>query len=170
LIQAQSISDLNPGHTCVKVADAPSSVRAGDNATFQIIYRADWDAPHNQTFYACADITYVAAANFNTHIPCFNDTVPGEDDRAKATSTPTSLASNSDGRSGLSGGAIAGIVIGVVAGVAIVVVGALFLYRRNQRKQRNERLARMEDNARREQWAVGKNSSSQNSVQLNNLN
>ncbi|TQN65367.1 Carcinoembryonic antigen-related cell adhesion molecule 1 [Colletotrichum shisoi] len=178
LIEEQSVADLNPGHTCVDIPNPPSSVAAGGNATLQIIYRADWDAPHNQTFYACSDITYVDAATFNTRIPCFNATEPGEDDIA-ATASPSASASNSasnsgssssGGGGGLSGGAIAGIVIGAVAGVCLLVGAALFFYRKSQQKKRNSRLARMEENARNsEHWTAGKNSSSQNSVQLNNL-
>ncbi|KZL82261.1 gpi-anchored protein [Colletotrichum incanum] len=179
IIQEQSVADLNPGHTCVEIPNPPSSVAAGSNATLQIIYRADWDAPHNQTFYACADITYVEAANFNTRIPCFNATEPGEDDIA-ATSSPSASASasnsasnsgsSSGGKSGLSGGAIAGIVIGAVAGLGLLIGAALFFYRKSQQKKRNSRLARMEENARRsEHWSAGKDSASQNSVQLKNL-
>lgn len=179
LIENQSVADLNPGHTCVNIANPPSSVTAGSNATLQIIYKADWDAPHNQTFYACADITYVELANFNTRIPCFNATEPGEDD-LKATASPSASSTNSASNSGsgssssgskkLSGGAIAGIVIGAVAGVGLLLGAALFFYRRSQQKKRNSRLARMEDNARNsEHWNAAKDSTSQNSVQLNNI-
>ncbi|KXH35124.1 hypothetical protein CSIM01_04649 [Colletotrichum simmondsii] len=179
IIEEQSVSDLNPGHTCVDVPNPPSSIAAGSNATLQIIYRADWDAPHNQTFYACADITYIEAANFNTRIPCFNATEPGEDDIA-ATASPsassTNAASNSGSSSGssgskkLSGGAIAGIVIGAVAGVGLLIGAALFFYRKSQQKKRNSRLARMEENAKRsEHYNAGKDSTSQNSIKLNNL-
>ncbi|OLN85726.1 Carcinoembryonic antigen-related cell adhesion molecule 1 [Colletotrichum chlorophyti] len=178
LIEEQSVADLNPGHTCVDLPNPPSPVIAGSNATLQIIYRADWDAPHNQTFYACADIVYVEAANFNTRIPCFNVTEPGEDD-LKASASPSSSATNaastsgsgsSGGKGGLSGGAIAGIVIGAVAGVGLILGAALFFYRRSQQQKRNSRLARMEENARRsEHWSAGKDSVSQNSVQLKNI-
>ncbi|KAJ3950974.1 hypothetical protein N0V92_012633 [Colletotrichum tropicale] len=179
LIENQSVADLNPGHTCVNIANPPSFVTAGSNATLQIIYKADWDAPHNQTFYACADITYVELANFNTRIPCFNATEPGEDD-LKATASPSASSTNSASNSGsgssssgskkLSGGAIAGIVIGAVAGVGLLLGAALFFYRRSQQKKRNSRLARMEDNARNsEHWNAAKDSTSQNSVQLNNI-
>ncbi|WYZ39089.1 hypothetical protein EsH8_III_001003 [Colletotrichum jinshuiense] len=180
VIEEQSVADLNPGHTCVDLANPPSSVTAGSNATIQIIYRADWDAPHNQTFYACADITYVEAANFDTRIPCFNATEPGEDDIA-ATASPSASSTNAasssgsssgsgSSKGGLSGGAIAGIVIGAVAGVGLLVGAALFFYRRSQQKKRNSRLARMEENAKRsEHWSAGKDSTSQNSVQMNTL-
>ncbi|KAM0430102.1 hypothetical protein ACHAPT_006108 [Fusarium lateritium] len=172
-IEEKSVDDLNPGHTCVEVPDAPSKVSAGDNATLQIIYRADWDAPHNQTFYACADITFVSEADFTFEIPCFNATEPGEDDKeagTTASSSPTathrstkgtSEASDGDddekisgGSKGFSGGAIAGIVVGSVAGAVIIAGAALFLWRRNQQQQRNERIARMEGNARKHQLAT----------------
>ncbi|KAK1971945.1 hypothetical protein LY78DRAFT_12244 [Colletotrichum sublineola] len=179
VIQERSVADLDPGHTCVEIPDPPASVAAaGSNATLQIVYRADWDAPHNQTFYACADITYVEAAAFRTRIPCFNATEPGEDDVA-ATEHPSasssalggggsSSSSSSSGR--LSGGAIAGVVIGAVAGFGLLVGVALFLYRRSQQKKRSSRLARMEESARRsEHWSAGKDSASQNSVQLKNI-
>lgn len=173
LIQEKSIADLNPGHTCVQLPDAPSSVSAGDNATLQIIYRADWDAPHNQTFYACADITYVSEANFNFEIPCFNATEPGDDDKAAgatASGSPTAThlsnketsesseddkeEKSSGGSKGLSGGAIAGIVVGSVVGALAILGAGLFLWRRKQQQERNERIARMEDNARKHQLAT----------------
>ncbi|KAK7424086.1 hypothetical protein QQX98_000696 [Neonectria punicea] len=188
LIEEKSISDLNPGHTCVDVPDAPSRISAGDNATIQIIYRADWDAPHNQTFYACADIKFIEAADFSFRIPCFNATEPGEDDKeAGATANPSATAthkatssgssessessegSSSGGSNKLGGGAIAGIVVGAIAGVALIAVGAFFIFRRRQQKKRTERIARMENSAHRHEFATNKNSTSQNSVQLKDM-
>ncbi|KAF4949140.1 hypothetical protein FSARC_13578 [Fusarium sarcochroum] len=173
LIEEKSIADLNPGHSCVEVPDAPSKASAGDNATLQIIYKADWDAPHNQTFYACADITLIEESKFKFNIPCFNATEPGDDDKEagatadpsptathRATSSEGSEASDDDedekssGSKKLSGGAIAGIVIGSVAGVVLIVGAALFLWRRKQQEKRNSRIARMEDNARKHQLAT----------------
>lgn len=184
MIEERSISDLDPGHTCVEIPKAPSSVSAGDNATLQIIYRADWDAPHNQTFYACADITFVLDADFEFNIPCFNATEPGEDNiaagetatsSATATHKPVSTgASNDDdddqdGNSSsgsskkLSGGAIAGIVIGSIGGVSLLAIGAILLWRRKQQNQRDARIARMEDNARHHEIALAKVASSRTS-------
>ncbi|KAF4461612.1 WSC2 Glucoamylase III (alpha-14-glucan-glucosidase) [Fusarium albosuccineum] len=185
LIENKSISDLNPGHTCVELDKLSSSVKAGDKATLQVIYRADWDAPHNQTFYACADITFVEESNFNFKIPCFNATEPGEDDQAAgATVNPTATAthkstsshgsdsssdesssdsSSSGGSSKLSGGAIAGIVIGSIAGAALILGAAFFLWRRRQQKQRTERLRVMENRARGDDIPLPKRSGSQTS-------
>ncbi|KAM4060731.1 cytokine inducing-glycoprotein [Hirsutella rhossiliensis] len=169
LVSSTDINDLNPGHTCVKVPDAPERITAGTNATLQIIYRADWDAPHNQTFYACADITFVSASDFVSDSSfCFNATEPGEDDKkadAAGGSKPTANSDNSGSSAGskLGAGAIAGIVIGSLVGVSSVAAALLLLYRRRQQKQRQLRLARMEENARRDQFPMHKYSSSQNS-------
>ena len=188
LIEEHSISDLDPGHTCVDLSDLPSSPSAGDNATLQIIYRADWDAPHNQTFYACADIVFVEASQFTFNIPCFNATEPGEDDieagataSANPTATHTSTSgssgssdnsndsddsddsSNSGGSKKLSGGAIAGIVVGSVVGVIMIAVGALLLWRRKKQQRRSQHITRLE-NERRNEIPLGKVSTSHSSA------
>jgi hypothetical protein len=167
------MSELDEGHTCVPVADPPSGTAAGSNATLQIVYISDFDTPNNETFYACADITYVAAADFTTTIPCFNAT---EDSGATFNHTePTSVAEASaeaaarnGGGGGLSGGAIAGIVVGVVAGVALLALGGFFLYRE---KKKNNRLMRQRDSVRQVKAddIAGKDSTSQNSIQLQNM-
>ncbi|KAM4062791.1 cytokine inducing-glycoprotein [Hirsutella rhossiliensis] len=176
LVETTDISDLNPGHTCVQIPDAPSRVVAGSNATLQIIYKADWDAPHNQTFYACADVTYVVATDFNSKIPCFNATEPGDDDKAAANgankpssggasgsdSSPSSGSSSSSGGSKMGAGAMAGVIVGSLVG-ASMLAASLILYRRRQQKKRSLRLARMEENARRGQYPLDK-VSSQSSV------
>ncbi|KAH7156730.1 hypothetical protein EDB81DRAFT_854787 [Dactylonectria macrodidyma] len=207
LIEEQSIADLNPGHTCIDTGDLTGSASAGGKATFQIIYKADWDAPHNQTFYACADVVFVDESDFDFAIPCFNATEPGQDDKAAgATVNPTSTAtwrvedgddddddssdssttagsssststhgstkldtSESSGSKKLGGGAIAGIVVGSVAGVGLILAGAFLLWRRRQQKARTERIARMENSARNHEFATNKNSTSQNSVQLQDM-
>lgn len=140
---------------------------AGSNATFQIKYTADMESDKNETYYACADVTYVPASKFTYSIPCFN--VTSDDFTAVTTSStgtgPTATAGssngsndkskadsdsdpNSGGGSGLSGGAIAGIVVGSVAGLAIGVA-LLFGYRRLLQKYR---LARSQASARSMDW------------------
>lgn len=136
LIKPEAMAELDKGHTCVNVQNPPPSIKAGANATFQIKYVASFDKPDKETFYACADITYVDFANFKEKVPCFNATVP--EDTKKNTPTPTSDASKNSGSasSGLSGGGTAGVVIGVVGGVALIAVAALLIYRRQQQRLR----------------------------------
>ncbi|KAF5123323.1 hypothetical protein E5D57_011235 [Metarhizium anisopliae] len=136
LIKPEAMAELDKGHTCVNVQNPPPSIKAGANATFQIKYVASFDKPEKETFYACADITYVDFANFKEKVPCFNATVP--EDSKKDTPTPTSDASKNSGSasSGLSGGGTAGVVIGVVGGVALIAVAALLIYRRRQQRLR----------------------------------
>lgn len=185
LIDGDEFKDIDPGHTCVNVPDAISSVKSGDKATLQIKYIADFDSPNNQTFYACADITYVELSEFDESIPCFNSTRSGDDDDSSTTSgsshgaTSTSSSdkdeSNSDSSSGkskssgLSGGAIAGIVVGSVAGVALIVLAGVFIYRR---KSQRLNALRQQHSARGVNWEdqPPKNSrSSAGSVNMNNL-
>lgn len=78
LIDAEHFHELDPGHTCITVPDSPDSASAGDLATFQVRYIANFDKPENETFYACADVRLVETAAFNIRVPCFNAT--GEDD------------------------------------------------------------------------------------------
>ncbi|KID79378.1 uncharacterized protein G6M90_00g020290 [Metarhizium brunneum] len=136
LIKPEAMAELDKGHTCVNVQNPPPFIKAGANATFQIKYVASFDKPDKETFYACADITYVEFANFKEKVPCFNATVP--EDSKKDTPTPTSDASKNSGSasSGLSGGGTAGVVIGVVGGVALIAVAALLIYRRRQQRLR----------------------------------
>lgn len=186
LIDADEFKDIDPGHTCVNVPDAVSSVKSGDKATLQIKYIADFDSPNNQTFYACADITFVELSEFDESIPCFNATNSGDDDSSTtsgsshgATSTSSSDdtkdESNSDSSSGkskssgLSGGAIAGIVVGSVAGVALIILAGAFIYRR---KSQRLNALRQQHSARGVNWEdqPPKNSrSSAGSVNMNNL-
>ncbi|EEU44835.1 uncharacterized protein NECHADRAFT_84979 [Fusarium vanettenii 77-13-4] len=163
LIDPKEFKSIDPGHTCMSVPDPPSSVSAGDNATLQIKYTAAFDTPHNQTFYACADITFVELLDFDEYIPCFNATKPEEDydtdkdgdphhdddddedddndnddddnENNESSGSESGSSDKKSGSSGLSGGAIAGIVIGAVAGVALIAAAAFFLYRRKSRQQ-----------------------------------
>lgn len=175
LIDMETFKDIKLGHTCVTLPNAPSSVKNGTNATLQIKYIADFDKPENQTFYACSDITYVELSEFKEPIPCFNATEPTPGDSTSkngngaASSTPTPTpAAEKKSKSGLSGGAIAGIVIGSIAGVALIAGAGLFIYRR---KQQRLRLLRQQ-NSERGKWAAtdaARDSQSQGSVRMNNL-
>lgn len=160
---------MDLGHVCVPLPDAPSSVSAGDNATLQIKYISAFDKPDNETFYACADITYIELADFDESIPCFNATRPAEDDDKDNHGTSSSSSSENDkGSSRLSGGAIAGIVIGSVAGVALIALAALMLYRRRSQK---EATMRQQQSARGVDWAERppKGSHSTHSVRMDDL-
>lgn len=174
----EKFRELDLGHTCVSIDDAADSVKAGANATLQVKYIADWDKPENQTFYACADITFVELANFQTRIPCFNATQPSEDENeggskggdktgSGSESSATSTPSASKGKSGLSGGAIAGIVIGSLAGVAALGVVGFLVYRR---KQQRLSALRQQHSSRGVKWDErGRDSASNGSVRMNNL-
>ena len=150
LITAEAFREMDPGHTCIDVPDPDSGIAAGSNATLQITYIADFDQPDNQTFYACADITYVAAETFNSDVvPCFNATSDGDGDGGhggdSGGATPTAVPTSDGGDGGLSGGAIAGIVIVVVVGVALLVAFAFLWFRREEKFKRmlgRERAAR----------------------------
>ncbi|KAH7008535.1 hypothetical protein EDB80DRAFT_892951 [Ilyonectria destructans] len=180
LIDSDEFESMNPGHTCVSVPDAVDSVSAGDKATLQIKYIADFDSSENQTFYACADVTYVELTNFDESVPCFNATTSDDDDSSSSSSSSTSSSSSSStstassdssksSSGGLSKGAIAGIVVGSVGGVSLVALAALLIYR-----QKNKRLnaLRQQHSARGVNWAEQppKNpQSSTGSVRLNDM-
>ncbi|KAK2608369.1 hypothetical protein QQS21_003054 [Conoideocrella luteorostrata] len=173
LIKPEVLAELDMGHTCVPVGDAPSSVKAGANATLQIKYTASFDKPENETFYACADITYIEFSNFKEKVPCFNATQPGSGSKTQtgaaptATSTSDSSKQGGSGSSGLSGGAIAGIVVGVVAGVGLLAAAALLIYRR---KQQRLRILRQQNSARHVKWdQQQRDSHSNSSVRMQNL-
>ncbi|KAL6360600.1 hypothetical protein LRP88_06306 [Fusarium phalaenopsidis] len=195
LIDPEEFRSIDPGHTCMSVPDPPSSVSAGDNATLQIKYIASFDTPHNQTFYACADITFVELLDFDEYIPCFNATKPEEDydkdkdgdphhddndeeddndndddddDNNESSGSQSGSSDKKSGSSGLSGGAIAGIVIGAVAGVALIGAAAFFLYRR---KSRHQAALRQQQSARGVSWEdqPPKTSQSTGDVRMDNL-
>lgn len=160
------IPELNEGHQCYPVPNPAADVEAGANATLQIKYTSDFGTDLNETFYACADITYVATSQFDVQVPCFNATtddfsLPEEnddDDDNSSTSTGTAAGSSatasgavttSKSSSGLSGGAIAGIVVGVVGGLLFLAGGFFFLWRRGQQ---NRRLRQQQANVRNVKW------------------
>ncbi|KAE8347796.1 hypothetical protein BDV24DRAFT_157273 [Aspergillus arachidicola] len=149
-IDGSRIKDIEPGHECYPVPNPSIDVEEGMNATFQIKYTSDFETDKNETYYACADIRYVAASKFTTQVPCFNVTadeftaVTSTTATSGATATAGSSSSSSkdsgtkESSSGLSGGAIAGIVVGCVAAVAIAIA-VLFGSRRFLQKYRSYR-------------------------------
>jgi hypothetical protein len=172
LISPELFKALARGHTCIPVSDAPPSVAAGANATLQIKYIADFDKPENQTFYACADVRFVALSDMKEGVPCFDQTRPAadddDDDKEDSSESPHGSSGKDKAKSGLSGGAIAGIVVGAVAGLALLGLAAFLVYRR---KARRSAAARQAQSARGVAWEdqPPKNSQSESSVRMNNL-
>ncbi|KAL4981784.1 hypothetical protein BDW68DRAFT_171848, partial [Aspergillus falconensis] len=157
IVSEARINDIDPGHMCYPVPNPGVDTEEGMNATFQIRYTSDFDTDKNETYYACADITYVPASKFTYQVPCFNVTIdeftPTNGTESNSTSTDNNTSdsngasasgaeggssSSSRGSSGLSGGAIAGIVVGCVA-AAIIAAVLLFGYRRLLQKYRSLR-------------------------------
>ncbi|KAI0415243.1 hypothetical protein F5X98DRAFT_229930 [Xylaria grammica] len=148
--QVAGVASVESGHQCYKIDDVPSTVAAGSNATIQLEYWSNMDnelGGRNQTFYACADITFVEAADFSVQVPCFNVT-SSDFNLPESSSTPSadtpedtgaaSSSSNSDG--GLTTGAIAGIAVGVVVASLLVIGAVAFVVfrRRNSQAPDNE--------------------------------
>ncbi|KAI0537940.1 hypothetical protein GGR58DRAFT_469976 [Xylaria digitata] len=144
--QVASVAVVESGHQCYKIDAIPSTVAAGSNATIQLEYWSNIDnelGGRNQTFFACADITFVEAADFSTQVPCFNVTssdfnTPESSSTASAEAPDNTSVSNSNG--GLTTGAIAGIAVGVVVASLIVigVVAFVVFRRRNSPAPDNE--------------------------------
>ncbi|EXJ94883.1 hypothetical protein A1O1_00001 [Capronia coronata CBS 617.96] len=162
IIAATHIPEVDEGHTCYPVPNPPTDVEAGANATLQLKYTSDFDTDKNETFYACADISFVSTSQFDVSVPCFNATTEdftisdndsSDDDSSDGTSTSSSASSSttssSSSSSGLSGGAIAGIVVGVVAGVIIIAGLVFYGWRRDKQLKR---LRRAENNLRNIKW------------------
>ncbi|KAI4604128.1 hypothetical protein KJ359_000256 [Pestalotiopsis sp. 9143b] len=142
-----NITEIVPGHQCYKIASIPDTVTAGTNATIQLAYWATYEDENNgnnETFYACADITFVEDADFDLSVPCFNVTASEFDSGSSTTtasSSPTatstsesdSSSSSSSSSSGISTGAKAGIAVGTIVGsLGIVALFAFFFLRRRR--------------------------------------
>lgn len=146
------VGSLDLGHTCVNVPDAPSNIRPGMNATFSLLYVANFeeDAADRTTHYACADVSFVEFSAFDDAIPCFNATTADPevkiDDDVEVITTDahgnvphTSSDFTTSSSSGVSKGVIAGAVVGSVAGVSMIAALGVWLFRRNRkRNQVNE--------------------------------
>ncbi len=142
------IPEFNEGHECYPISTPSVDIEAFSNATLQIRYTSDFEDDRNETYYACADITYVPTSQFTYQVPCFNATVDdynitGSDPEssssgsaAGASATPGVPVSNEGSSKALSGGAIAGIVVGVVVGVGTFLSAMIYMRRRRQQKSR----------------------------------
>ena len=148
--------DFDPGHSCLVVPDPPSDIAEGSNATFRLWYEASPEEEGGRTedYYACTDVTFVAARDFTESIPCFNVT----DEEPKISTDPDvnvtltssgSESSTSDSLSasevashvadatdvddgeggGISKGGIAGVVVGCVAAAALIVASVVLFIR-----------------------------------------
>ncbi|KAL5336419.1 hypothetical protein BJX70DRAFT_284215 [Aspergillus crustosus] len=164
VVSEARISDIDPGHMCYAVPNPGINTEEGMNATFQITYTSDFDTDKNETYYACADVSYIPASRFTYQVPCFNVTadefepVDGDSDddedsssnsdsgsgsnsgsgSSSGSTSDTNTESSGGGGGGLSGGAIAGIVVGAVVAAAIALI-LLFGYRRLLQKYRTMR-------------------------------
>ncbi|KAK4442679.1 hypothetical protein QBC34DRAFT_479807 [Podospora aff. communis PSN243] len=147
------IESLNLAHACIPIP-AITAAQAGRNATLQLKYIAEWhddDHSHkrhagtNETFYSCADITFVEQAQVSLEIPCFNATAEEHEDHEfehghdDDDHDDDHDDEHNDGenvkKGGLSGQAIAGIVIGCVAAVAGVALVGFYLWRQDRREK-----------------------------------
>lgn len=159
-----AIPSLYMSHVCLSLPQGIAAASAGRNATLQLTYVAEYHgdehshshgkrhAATNETFYACADITFVAAQEFAASIPCFNATVEdhglwGDEhghDHGQADSDDHEHEHEGDDDhhdSGSGGGklskeAIAGVVIVGVAGAAVILSVVFYLWRRDRREKR----------------------------------
>ncbi|OCT48982.1 hypothetical protein CLCR_05026 [Cladophialophora carrionii] len=161
VIPAMRIPELNEGHMCYPIPNPSADIEAFSNATLQIRYTSDFEDDKNETYYACADITYVPTSQFTYQVPCFNATVedfeisdadpePSSSDTAPGSSvTSGAIEATEESSGGLSKGAIAGIVVGVVVGVAAFLGALIYMWRRSQQKRR---LRQQEASLRNVKW------------------
>ncbi|KAF2179499.1 hypothetical protein K469DRAFT_753887 [Zopfia rhizophila CBS 207.26] len=146
-----NVTDIVPGHQCYKIGEIPSTVGPGANATIQLEYWAEFEGENNgnnQSFFACADVTFVEATDFKDQVPCFN--VTSDDFNAptpstsasgsmptasnlSATSPASSLAASSSSGGGPSAGAKAGIAVGSIVGAAAIIGAIAFLVLRRRK-------------------------------------
>ncbi|KAJ5155246.1 hypothetical protein N7492_008049 [Penicillium capsulatum] len=147
LVSSSNFPEIEPGHECYSISHPPSNITAGLNATLQLSHLSTFDTDENQTFYACADITYVELSSFTAHPLCFNVSVTDNSTSNSNSNSSTNNFSANPSSSGLSGEQIAGIVVGSLAGAALIAAALFLLWSRHQRKvQRDKVIAiRMSD-------------------------
>ncbi|KAF2014867.1 hypothetical protein BU24DRAFT_423773 [Aaosphaeria arxii CBS 175.79] len=146
-----NVSEIDPGHQCYKLNQIEGKT-TGDNATIQMEYWAEFEGENdgkNQSFFACADVTFVQAKDFTTQVPCFNVTseefiepTPSASPSASATGSSSGASSTSgvpaesgkgSSGGGLSTGAKAGIAVGaIVGGLGLIGAIAFFVFRRGK--------------------------------------
>ncbi|KAL1611140.1 hypothetical protein SLS59_000781 [Nothophoma quercina] len=143
-----NVSEVDPGHQCYSI-DRLEGIPAGTNATIQLEYWSEFEDENNgnnQSFFACADITFVQTIDFSIKVPCFN--VTSDDFNAPTPSASSSGSSpsntglagsqsgtpeNTSSGSGLSTGAKAGIAVGsIIGGLAILGAIGFLLWRRGK--------------------------------------
>ena len=142
LVPYSNFPSLAAGYECYSVPDPLSGATTGTNATLQLAYLSENTNGETDTFYTCADITYIELSAFTEEVSCYNSTAGSGVTQSASGVAPTPAASGSTTSSGshhsrLSGGAIAGIVVGVLVAAGIVVSAVLLMIRR--RAQQVER-------------------------------
>lgn len=157
------VGDLSLGHTCIKTPNPPSNIRAGANATFSMMYVANFETSEAERtiHYACADVTFVEFENFEESIQCFNTTIDNPDlkvdDVHDVTTTdkdgnePHSVEdfttdNKSSSGSSMGAGEIAGAVVGAVAGLGLIGAAVFFYRRRSQKKEEEKKQMEQIDN------------------------
>lgn len=139
-----NVTELEPGHQCYPIKTDAEKVTPGSNATIQIEYIGN-DSGTDETFFACADITFVESATFeSTDNMCFNvgesEFVPAGTTSTTSTPAATGAVSSSEptvaaeekSSGGLSTGAKAGIAVGAIVGAALIAGVAFFALRRKR--------------------------------------
>jgi len=155
------VGSLSLGHTCIQTPDVPSNIKAGDNATFSMLYVANFAANEadRTIHYACSDVTFVEFESFDEAIPCFNTTI--DDPDLKVDSIYDVTTTDKDGNqphtvedftntssssgSSMGAGEIAGAVVGAVAGLGLIGAAVFFWRRRSQKKEEEQKQMRQVD-------------------------
>ncbi|KAI1271692.1 hypothetical protein F5Y07DRAFT_339588 [Xylaria sp. FL0933] len=142
--QVANVAAVEGGHQCYKLDDIPDNVVAGSNATIQLEYWSHMDnelGGRNQSFFACADITFVEPADFSVQVPCFNVTYSDFDLPEPSPSSTAGQPDDTDSSNsgdGLSGGEIAGIAVGAVVASLLIIGGLGFIVFRRRRTRASD--------------------------------